>query len=241
MAVKIGHASTGERGGRGNEAGDQTGKEVKISNWYSSPWNVILRAKSVTLANKLAEVCEAGCNNNKIGYDMNDRNSAHTEAQKVGYDLSKITVPCETDCSAFMTLCAIASGVTELEYSGNAPVCSTMPKVFPKSRFHTITDKNILRSAKYLQRGDILINTTAHTAMVLSNGDLFYETFKGCKGVYVTLLQTRLASLGYSVGALDGDFGTKTEIALKNFQHDNNLTVDGICGKMTWRALGCQM
>jgi peptidoglycan hydrolase-like protein with peptidoglycan-binding domain len=36
---------------------------------------------------------------------------------------------------------------------------------------------------------------------------------------------------------LDGIFGPKTEAAVRGFQSDENLTVDGIVGRYTWGAL----
>ena len=35
----------------------------------------------------------------------------------------------------------------------------------------------------------------------------------------------------------DGSFGTETLNAVKNFQKDHGLTVDGVVGKTTWKAL----
>ena len=56
------------------------------------------------------------------------------------------------------------------------------------------------------------------------------------KGMYnndsVRKLQKALDRLGYSL-SIDGDFGGGTEKAVKQFQRDNNLSVDGIAGKAT--------
>ena len=60
---------------------------------------------------------------------------------------------------------------------------------------------------------------------------------KGKTGSDVRELQTKLNSLGYSVGKVDGTFGTKTVAAVKKFQQDNNLAVDGIVGKNTYKKL----
>ena len=62
---------------------------------------------------------------------------------------------------------------------------------------------------------------------------------KGNRNVYVREMQTMLQKLGYNLGicGVDGDFGTATEKALKEFQRDNGLTQDGICGPKTWTAL----
>lgn len=56
-------------------------------------------------------------------------------------------------------------------------------------------------------------------------------------GVHVVYLQQRLTSKGYGVGAIDGKFGNKTLEAVKAFQAENNLMVDGIVGINTWNAL----
>lgn len=58
------------------------------------------------------------------------------------------------------------------------------------------------------------------------------------RGEDVEEAQQLLTDKGYNPGSLDGIFGKKTEIAVKNFQSDNNLTVDGIIGKMTATTLG---
>lgn len=59
----------------------------------------------------------------------------------------------------------------------------------------------------------------------------------GCCGDDVEFLQRSLSDLGYSVGKSDGMFGEKTFQAVKRFQKDNKLTVDGIVGKKTWGKL----
>mgnify|MGYP007007821211 FL=1 len=53
MAVKIGHASIDERGkARGGAAGDQTGKEVCLRDWYDKNWVSVLRPKNEKEAEK---------------------------------------------------------------------------------------------------------------------------------------------------------------------------------------------
>ena len=62
---------------------------------------------------------------------------------------------------------------------------------------------------------------------------------KGTKGNITKLIQKRLLSLGYKLpkwGA-DGGFGDETVDAVKSFQTDKGLSVDGIIGQDTWRKL----
>jgi len=61
---------------------------------------------------------------------------------------------------------------------------------------------------------------------------------KGSKGDAVRMLQQILTDFGYSSDAVDGDFGSKTEKAVKDFQTDFGLVVDGVVGPNTWAALG---
>ena len=62
---------------------------------------------------------------------------------------------------------------------------------------------------------------------------------KGAKGNITKLIQKRLLSLGYKLpkwGA-DGGFGDETVDAVKAFQADKGLSVDGVVGQNTWRKL----
>lgn len=60
---------------------------------------------------------------------------------------------------------------------------------------------------------------------------------EGSKGVAVRGLQRRLLAAGYDLGEIDGRFGPKTEAAVKGFQGDFGLDVDGIVGPKTWARL----
>jgi len=59
----------------------------------------------------------------------------------------------------------------------------------------------------------------------------------GSQGDAVVDLQARLTALGYDVGAADGQFGPRTDGAVRQFQADHGLVVDGIVGPNTWAAL----
>jgi Putative peptidoglycan binding domain len=59
----------------------------------------------------------------------------------------------------------------------------------------------------------------------------------GDHGAQVKVLQHVLASLGYSPGSVDGQYGTATQQAVAHFQHTSGLIADGIVGPQTLRAL----
>ena len=53
---------------------------------------------------------------------------------------------------------------------------------------------------------------------------------RGSTGSTVSQLQTKLRSMGYYSGNIDGIYGSATETAVRNFQRAGGLTVDGIAG-----------
>ena len=77
-----------------------------------------------------------------------------------------------------------------------------------------------------------IIPTTSGSKTVYSTA-----TVPGASSYYVRLLQACLNYLGYNSGSADGIYGTKTKSAIKSFQRNNGLTVDGIAGEMTWRYI----
>lgn len=60
----------------------------------------------------------------------------------------------------------------------------------------------------------------------------------GSTGSEVTQIQKKLKNWGYYFGEVDGKFGTQTKNAVMLFQQKNGLTVDGIAGLQTLRAMG---
>ena len=57
------------------------------------------------------------------------------------------------------------------------------------------------------------------------------------KGTDVRNLQQDLTTLGYYWAELTGNFGAKTETAVKRFQEENGLTADGVAGTKTLNAV----
>ena len=59
---------------------------------------------------------------------------------------------------------------------------------------------------------------------------------KGDKGEQVKTLQRLLNAFGAKLD-VDGSFGSLTQSALKDYQKQNSLQVDGICGEKSWTSL----
>lgn len=65
-----------------------------------------------------------------------------------------------------------------------------------------------------------------------------FPSRKGNRGSIVTTIQRGLSvQAGIPTLVQDGIFGNKTESAVKQFQRMKNLSVDGVVGKNTWRAI----
>ncbi len=57
---------------------------------------------------------------------------------------------------------------------------------------------------------------------------------KGSTDPAVRDLQAALKALGHDPGPIDGAFGAKTESAVKAFQQEREISVDGIVGRVSW-------
>ena len=58
----------------------------------------------------------------------------------------------------------------------------------------------------------------------------------GTKGPLAAAIQAALCEAGYTLD-IDGEFGPKTENALREFQRKNNLEIDGVAGPATYAKL----
>ncbi len=66
---------------------------------------------------------------------------------------------------------------------------------------------------------------------------LSYQVSRLLAGDDVAVLQQRLLDMGFDCGRVDGMFGPETEAAVKEFQRNVGLPVDGTCGPVTFKAL----
>lgn len=173
MAVIIGNARSDEHGRiTGGSPGDQTGREVCTQAYYRDArgWRV-LRARDSEVAEKIAWDMQAACDNNCIGYDQSDNQSLYWAAQPYGFDCSKVTTPCETDCSQLVRVCVNYAGIpVGYFYTGNEA-----DVLLSTGAFHELTGSNYQSKSDYLRRGDILVTKSkGHTLVILTDGPKAY-------------------------------------------------------------------
>ena len=243
--VRIGSARIDENGKAvGGKAGDQTGKEVSVQSWYAHKkgW-IILRAKNDTTREKIAQCMEAACSNNHIGYDQNQRTSLYLVAQKIGFNVARVTVDCETDCSELVHVCLAYAGIVTPTFN-----TSTERAVLERTgKFQTITKAAYTQSSEYLMRGDILVTAQkGHTAVVLDNGPKSGRAIEcttvrlNSSGPDVVKMQEALVKKGYMIpthGNADMlTIGALIDFQKKSFPNDPKEW-DGICGPKTWAKL----
>ena len=236
MSVMLSMASIDENGNiSGGQAGDQTGKEVKLCNWYSHPWKKIMRPNDSNIGIKISDLAIAGAKNENIGYNQSTRNTLRTQAKLVNYDLSKITTPCATDCSAFASLCCEGAGlnVTYTTLSNgvqNAPTSGTIEHSV--SGCTILTDSKYLTSGSYLKKGDILI-ASGHVAVCVGDGEKSgnYEPTT-CEVYNVQKIWDYLLSkIGneYGVAGLMGNLQSESGLYSDRFQGDiprSNVSIE---------------
>lgn len=253
MAVIVGSARSGGSNGKisGDVAGDQNKKEVSTQNYYvhSKGWRVF-RAKDASKRKRIADAMRAACANNNIGYDQGQRNTLYNRAAPYGFDPGMVVTPCETDCSALVRVCCAFAGITLKDFNTS----SQASRLLASGAFTELTGEKYTKKSTYLAEGDILVTKTkGHTVVVLNSGskveaietefveyELGERTLRnGSEGEDVKELQGYLIILKYPCGdrGADGDFGDATEQAVRKFQKDQGLAVDGVYGPKTHAAL----
>ena len=254
---KISNSGHDERGKySGGKAGDQGGEWV-IKDWYSRPWNIVIRFEDPVIAFMIATLAILSALQNLIGYDQSNRTSFWTALKKANYDPRKITTACEADCSAGVLAIikaaliltghkAWADKINVNGYTGNMRSiivnCGAKVKVF--------SDYSHTHSTQYLLPGDILLNTSAHTAINLGYGSkmkkinvssgtteskipgtcniILKQFLVGAEDSQIKTIQRILNALGYKgkngkALAVDGSLGENTAFAITAFQKDKGM------------------
>ena len=93
------------------------------------------------------------------------------------------------------------------------------------------------KDKKLAQTGEADPATWAAINLVSSGMNIGTSLKKGSSGTAVKHLQKALIGLGYLNGVADGKFGAKTAEAVKDYQRDYGLGVDGSAGKKTLTSI----
>lgn len=75
-------------------------------------------------------------------------------------------------------------------------------------------------------------------AILFENNSVEALSKYGSRGDEVRQIQTKLKRWGYYNGNVDGIYGSQTQEAVRYFQRKNKLSVDGIAGPATLKAMG---
>lgn len=253
--VIVGSARIDENGhAAGGRAGDQTGRELSTQEWYlhSKGWRVF-RARDTTKRERIADNMVAACNNPHIGYDQDENYTLWDTVKELGFDCSRVTTNCETDCARLVRVCCAYAGIFPRDfYTANEAAYLLETGEFDEYPLAATNPDLLLR-------GDILVTKTkGHTVVVLSNSKEFktpsddsfdgvfincQEEFKmaatykmptiylGSKGPHVAMVQGYLNSQ-HCVGEdglplkCDGDSGGNTMHAVD--QYIRNKAKEGV-------------
>ena len=227
----------------GGQAGDQTGKEWNIRSWYNRPWNVVLRYPDEEIGKLIAELAIEAANNDKIGYDQGQRTSYWRALSAAAYRPSRITTPCEADCSsgvaANVKAVGYLKGLTKLQNISADAYTGNLKNTLVNAGFTALSDSKYTNGYNYLLPGDILLYQGHHVATNLGIGK--YAKNNGgigvnASGVKTNQIQKMLNACGWQL-KVDGDYGKATTEAVKEFQKLYKLEVDGNVGPKTIEVL----
>lgn len=158
----------------GGAAGDNNGTEWQLMSWYSYPWNVMIRYPNAEVRHWMGNQARAAALNNCIGYDQGQRGTFWNNLVDSDYDCAQITVKCETDCSAgVLAICKAAGfhfGIKALMDINHWGTTWGEEQILRDAGFEIHREAKYLSSDKYLDNGDILLNTQNHTAFNVSRG-----------------------------------------------------------------------
>ena len=220
MISNCGHDENGRYSG--GKAGDQTGTEWRVINWYNRPWKCVLRHPNADVRAMIASMAKAAANNNLIGYDQSQRGTFWTNLADSNYDPAQITVACEADCSsgvaAIVKGAGYRLGIDALKKVSTACYTGNLRAALKAAGFEVLTESKYLTSDAYLFAGDILLNDNAHVATNLTTGSKASGTSVPSKSINEVAKEVingkwgngsdrtnRLAAAGYDAKAVQNE------------------------------------
>ena len=247
--VTLAHARCNENGkATGGKPGDQTANkehtkgELRFEDWYLSGngWDFVLRPTTDSIKQLMPEDACRAVRNTHIGYGQNDRYTLYDTSKSVAYDCAKVEKNVDCDCSSLMTVCANYAGVA---IPRETSTHNMKVRYSATGMFKILSANKYTKKPDYLKKGDILVRTGYHTAIVANTlyhmtRELMLVEGSHMKGDDVRALQQRLNEIADGRLETDGIFGPRTEDQLIMFQATHDLLPDGIMGRKTAEAMG---
>jgi hypothetical protein len=191
MSVQFAGACHDENGKyTGGKAGDQTGKEIRITSAYkhSLGWRTF-RYPKANIAEAIGNNAKKIANNDNYGYDQGQRNTGYEATKAADWDPDKVTTPCELDCSSdarTAIACALKKEVKDFTTANEASVLLSLG-------FEEVTGIKLSES----KLGDVYVTKTkGHTEIVCSGSaasdddTAYYTKYTGTSVSIVTALKS---------------------------------------------------
>lgn len=155
-------ASISEKGTVNGIPGNQTGSELKVSNYYNFGQTHCIRLKNISKRKKMAKIAKELAKDSRIGYGQSDRNTLYLQAMAADWNFEKLKKKmkkCNTDCSSFASVCLnLAYGTKVWDcgvFTGNM---IEKAKADPK-KFSVL---KIRDAEKAFKKGDMVIKSYSH-------------------------------------------------------------------------------
>lgn len=170
--MKIVHAVSNEHGtSKGGAVGDQTGKEIRLQEWYDRrSWDAYLECTDAELARSAAEYAVQIAENDSFGYDQSERWGGYENYPSGG----------DFDCSSLAIACYIFAGlnIPPRGYSGDIA-----PRLMKTGLFREYRDDAHLKSADIASVGGIYVAEKKHVAICVGDGNFETDTDVGYKTI----------------------------------------------------------
>lgn len=205
-------------------------REEKLYN-HKLGWRV-LRAKDDYLAQALAENMRKCCCNKNLKYNQTRR------LEIIARGINAIVTTCG-DCSSTVRACIMRQGYN-------------IPNFTTATEYNTLMGTGLFFEVPYdvntLHNGDILVTKSKGHTGIITCGAIIPGTVenkvvalptlkKGSKGRQVEILQINLNKVANAGLVCDGDFGKKTQHAVKTWQACAGLVSDGIYGVKSFNKM----
>lgn len=160
--MKIVHAVANEVGtGTGGQLGDQTGKEIRVAEWYRRPWEMYIEPVDRNLGRRAAEIAKLIAAGN-FGYDRVNRWSGLRSIQNFGTEKGSGDFDCSSLCIACYKLAGLdiaASGYT-----------GSLEKIFKAQGFKVYKDPAHLDTPQAAVAGGMFCTPNAHVVICVEDG-----------------------------------------------------------------------